>query len=107
MEAPQESSNMSWELSQTRKSIAFGVRTLAVESSFDPTQTICILDIHSDVLIDLGDLGLGQYEASGNFSKWVGLSVNECVSYLDRVRGVFQLHGWRSDLPTAALRVST
>jgi hypothetical protein len=56
---------MSWELSQTRKSIAFGVRTLAVVSSFDPTQTTCILDIHSNLWIDMGDLGLGQYEASG------------------------------------------
>jgi hypothetical protein len=40
----------------------------------------CVLDIHSNLAISMGNFGLGDFDNSGNYSTWVPLADNEGVA---------------------------
>ncbi|MCK9605066.1 MAG: hypothetical protein M0R33_01290 [Methylomonas sp.] len=70
---------MSFGLSQQRSSVAFDMTTGA-EVSFDVENASCILDIHSNISMNMAEFGLPEFLTHGNFSKWVSLDANEGVA---------------------------
>ena len=70
---------MSYELSPQRRSIAFDMPS-GNRIDEQPDGYDCVLDIHSNVVMDLGAMGLGTYGHQGNYSGWVSLADNEGVA---------------------------
>jgi hypothetical protein len=76
----QEGLTVSFELSPKRASVAFDMTT-GTEVDFDDVEeATCILDIHSNLSMNMGDLGLDVDIRHGNFSKWVSLEFNQGVA---------------------------
>ena len=67
---------MSYDLTN-RDSVTFNVLTGA-KVEFDVGNATCVLDIHSNLFIDMAKHGLHQ--KSGNYSRWVSLNDNEGVA---------------------------
>jgi hypothetical protein len=71
---------MSFELNQHRKTVAFDLPTGAPISSVDLSKITCILDIYSNVPINMDGLGFHEFDKYGNFSTWVSLKSNQAVA---------------------------
>ena len=72
---------MSFELSPLRHSVAFEMTTgKVVGDAAQAADATCILDIHSNLAMNMVDFGLELEGNRGNYSKWVTLAPNEGIA---------------------------
>src|SRR5262245_36022509 len=74
-----EGITMSFMLSEECPSVTFAMMG-AAEVMFDVQNATCILDIHSNLPMNMGRFGLNEIENQGNYSKWVSLQPNQGVA---------------------------
>jgi len=70
---------MSFGLTPQRRWIAFDMTTGSTLSETADNVT-CVLDIHSNLAMNMGNFGLDRFSSSGNYSVWVPLVDNEGVA---------------------------
>jgi hypothetical protein len=70
---------MSFGLSQQRSSVTFDMTTGA-EVDVTVENATCILDIHSNISMNMAEFGLDELRSHGNFSRWVSLDAEEGVA---------------------------